>query len=232
MHPHVWHDQPHICHCFIPLIPTYPNLAFYVTCSARRVNVNGGAVALGHPLGASGARIVTTLLSVLTQQAWGSGRCPFWMWQQGYLYILALTPVLDQYALPILVDGPGWKAPQLSRMLKLAWRPSVTWAVVRLPWSSSGGEKKRWQRAMDLLVDLLVDWKLVFQVQIAKGLFFMFQFLYWKATSYSQLKDIPPLRTQKRASNPPCQEGCVGISTFDMTLAAVYDLQPAGQAHL
>jgi acetyl-CoA C-acetyltransferase len=27
-----------------------------------RVNVNGGAVALGHPLGASGARIVTTLL--------------------------------------------------------------------------------------------------------------------------------------------------------------------------
>eukprot|EP00435_Cladocopium_sp_Y103_P056714 s512_g19.t1 len=33
-----------------------------------RVNVNGGAVALGHPLGASGARIVATLLSVLTQQ--------------------------------------------------------------------------------------------------------------------------------------------------------------------
>lgn len=32
-----------------------------------RVNVNGGAVALGHPLGASGARIVVTLLSVLQQ---------------------------------------------------------------------------------------------------------------------------------------------------------------------
>jgi len=27
-----------------------------------RVNVNGGAIALGHPLGASGARIATTLL--------------------------------------------------------------------------------------------------------------------------------------------------------------------------
>ena len=27
-----------------------------------KVNVNGGAVSLGHPLGASGARIVTTLL--------------------------------------------------------------------------------------------------------------------------------------------------------------------------
>ena len=32
-----------------------------------QVNVNGGAVAIGHPLGASGARIVVTLLSVLEQ---------------------------------------------------------------------------------------------------------------------------------------------------------------------
>jgi len=27
-----------------------------------RVNVNGGAIALGHPIGASGARVLTTLL--------------------------------------------------------------------------------------------------------------------------------------------------------------------------
>jgi len=32
-----------------------------------KVNVNGGAIALGHPLGASGARLMTTLLSVLEQ---------------------------------------------------------------------------------------------------------------------------------------------------------------------
>jgi acetyl-CoA acyltransferase len=32
-----------------------------------KVNVNGGATALGHPLGASGARLSTTLLSVLEQ---------------------------------------------------------------------------------------------------------------------------------------------------------------------
>jgi acetyl-CoA acyltransferase len=32
-----------------------------------KVNVNGGATALGHPLGASGARLMTTLLSVLEQ---------------------------------------------------------------------------------------------------------------------------------------------------------------------
>ena len=35
---------------------------------AERVNVNGGAVALGHPIGASGARILVTLLSALKQQ--------------------------------------------------------------------------------------------------------------------------------------------------------------------
>jgi len=30
-----------------------------------KVNVNGGAIALGHPLGASGARLMTTLLNEL-----------------------------------------------------------------------------------------------------------------------------------------------------------------------
>lgn len=34
---------------------------------AAKVNVNGGAVSLGHPLGCSGARIVVTLLNVLDQ---------------------------------------------------------------------------------------------------------------------------------------------------------------------
>jgi acetyl-CoA C-acetyltransferase len=35
--------------------------------SENLVNINGGAVAMGHPLGASGARIVVTLISVLNQ---------------------------------------------------------------------------------------------------------------------------------------------------------------------
>jgi acetyl-CoA acetyltransferase len=33
--------------------------------SLERVNPNGGAIALGHPLGASGARLVTTLVHEL-----------------------------------------------------------------------------------------------------------------------------------------------------------------------
>jgi len=35
---------------------------------ASKVNVNGGAVALGHPIGASGARILTTLLYAMQQK--------------------------------------------------------------------------------------------------------------------------------------------------------------------
>ncbi len=34
----------------------------------KKVNINGGAVSLGHPLGASGARIVTTLIWILKQK--------------------------------------------------------------------------------------------------------------------------------------------------------------------
>jgi len=36
--------------------------------NSDRVNVNGGAVSMGHPLGCSGARIVTTLINVLDQK--------------------------------------------------------------------------------------------------------------------------------------------------------------------
>jgi acetyl-CoA C-acetyltransferase len=35
---------------------------------AARVNVNGGAIALGHPIGASGARVLTTLLYAMKQR--------------------------------------------------------------------------------------------------------------------------------------------------------------------
>jgi acetyl-CoA acyltransferase len=33
-----------------------------------RTNVNGGAITIGHPLGASGARIMTTLVNALEQR--------------------------------------------------------------------------------------------------------------------------------------------------------------------
>lgn len=34
---------------------------------AEKVNIHGGAIALGHPIGASGARIMVTLLNALKQ---------------------------------------------------------------------------------------------------------------------------------------------------------------------
>jgi acetyl-CoA C-acetyltransferase len=46
--------------------------------NAEKVNVNGGAVSLGHPLGTSGARILVTLINVLKQNSakWGgAGIC-------------------------------------------------------------------------------------------------------------------------------------------------------------
>lgn len=41
--------------------------------SAQRLNVHGGACALGHPIGASGARILVTLLNALIQYGLGRG---------------------------------------------------------------------------------------------------------------------------------------------------------------
>jgi acetyl-CoA C-acetyltransferase len=38
-----------------------------------RVNVNGGAVALGHPIGASGARSIATLVLELRRRGGGLG---------------------------------------------------------------------------------------------------------------------------------------------------------------
>jgi acetyl-CoA C-acetyltransferase len=39
----------------------------------EKVNVNGGAVALGHPIGASGARIVGSLVHELNRRGGGIG---------------------------------------------------------------------------------------------------------------------------------------------------------------
>jgi acetyl-CoA C-acetyltransferase len=44
-----------------------------VPIAADRVNVNGGAIALGHPIGCTGARIVVTLLHELERRNWRRG---------------------------------------------------------------------------------------------------------------------------------------------------------------
>ena len=40
----------------------FHNLSCFLTSGACRVNIHGGAVSLGHPLGASGTRIVNHLV--------------------------------------------------------------------------------------------------------------------------------------------------------------------------
>jgi acetyl-CoA C-acetyltransferase len=41
----------------------------------EKVNVNGGAVALGHPIGASGTRTLVTLIHALQQRGRRTGIC-------------------------------------------------------------------------------------------------------------------------------------------------------------
>ncbi len=55
-------DAVEINEAFAPVI-----LAWERECKAdlRKANLNGGAIALGHPLGCSGARLMTTLLNIL-----------------------------------------------------------------------------------------------------------------------------------------------------------------------
>ncbi len=55
----------------------YASVALYsshlLDLAHEKVNVNGGAIALGHPLGASGARIVVTLINALRARGGGLG---------------------------------------------------------------------------------------------------------------------------------------------------------------
>jgi acetyl-CoA acetyltransferase len=48
-------------------------LADWSELDPELLNVNGGAIALGHPIGCSGARILTTLVSELQRRGGGYG---------------------------------------------------------------------------------------------------------------------------------------------------------------
>ena len=61
-------------------------------------NVNGGAIALGHPLGCSGARILTTLL--------------YEMRRRGTRYGLASICIAGGQGMATIVEAAGWPAPR------------------------------------------------------------------------------------------------------------------------
>ena len=69
-----------------------------------RTNVNGGAIAIGHPLGASGARIMTTLVNALEQRGGRYGLRPCVKAEEW------LTPQSSS----VSARGPIRKAPALS----------------------------------------------------------------------------------------------------------------------
>ena len=49
-------------------MPSSPSRHEELGLDPAKVNVNGGAIALGHPIGASGARILVTLLHAMEQR--------------------------------------------------------------------------------------------------------------------------------------------------------------------
>jgi acetyl-CoA acyltransferase len=56
---------------FAPVVLAWAKDVFGEQGAAKgleRTNVNGGAIAIGHPLGASGARIMTTMVNALEQR--------------------------------------------------------------------------------------------------------------------------------------------------------------------
>ena len=62
--PYADSDRP------ISRVADHPALAWAHDTGAdlAKTNVDGGAIAIGHPLGASGARIMTTLVNALEQR--------------------------------------------------------------------------------------------------------------------------------------------------------------------
>ena len=63
-------DLVEINEAFAPVVAAWQR---ELSSDMDRVNVNGGAMALGHPLGSTGARLITTLLHELerSDQEWG-----------------------------------------------------------------------------------------------------------------------------------------------------------------
>jgi len=55
-------DLVEINEAFAPVVAAWQR---ELDADMERVNVNGGAMALGHPLGSTGARLITTLLHEL-----------------------------------------------------------------------------------------------------------------------------------------------------------------------
>ena len=56
---------------------------------AEKVNVNGGAIALGHPIGASGTRILVTLIHEMIKSKTKAKSCScimYWRWY-GYNHV-------------------------------------------------------------------------------------------------------------------------------------------------
>ncbi len=98
--------------------------------SEDKVNTRGGAIAIGHPLGASGARIATTLLHRMRDQGAKLGLATMCIGQgQGVATIFErcdrLTPLMIRHPLGLRLDAISQPANRFTKQLGLGARGVV-----------------------------------------------------------------------------------------------------------
>ena len=76
-----------------------------------KTNVNGGAIALGHPLGASGTRLVITVLNELRRK--------------NLRYGLATACIGGGQGIAMIVEAVGRLSAETAESMPAEWRPRV-----------------------------------------------------------------------------------------------------------
>ena len=89
----------------------------------ERVNINGGAIALGHPIGASGARLVLTLALALRRRGGGTGVAAL-CGGGGQGDALILRSACRAVALNTSKGDDPLEPRRLRRRRQIGWRPS------------------------------------------------------------------------------------------------------------
>ena len=112
-----------------------------------RVNVNGGAIALGHPIGASGARVLTTLLYAMRDRKARTGLATLCLGGGNAVALVGRGALISRGR------ALGWSLVFLAGGVALS--PSLCWSVVaRSPRLASPGGAL-WLAALQSLVLLV-----------------------------------------------------------------------------
>ena len=118
----------------------------------ERTNVNGGAIALGHPLGASGTKLMTTLIHALIQRAGNAYGAPMFVGTSNAVRIKAIKGIGGLYDSITEDMATGFELhrhrnPATGRTWRSVYTPDVL-AVGEGPsaWTDFFTQQLRWSR--------------------------------------------------------------------------------------